>query len=56
MAEVWITQSLRLGYCYDYDIGRLMGMQSGSHEVSLGYTLAQKVTKMRNPREVVRWE
>jgi len=52
MAEVWVTQSLRLGYCYDYTLGRLTGVQNGSHEVSLGYTLARKITKTRSPREL----
>ena len=56
MAEVWITNALRLGYCYDYGIGRLTGVQSGSHEVSLGYTLARKITKIRSPREVASGE
>lgn len=52
MAEVWITHALRIGYCYDYHIGRLSGVQSGSHEVSLGITLARKVSKVKSPREV----
>ena len=54
MAEVWITNALRLGYCYDYGIGRVTGVQSGSHEVSLGITLARKITKIKSPREVRR--
>ncbi|MDR1343141.1 MAG: type IX secretion system membrane protein PorP/SprF [Prevotellaceae bacterium] len=50
MAEVWVTQSLRLGYCYDYAMSRLSGVQSGSHEVSVGFTLARKVVVAKDPR------
>ncbi len=56
MAEVWINHALRIGYCYDYGIGRLSGVQSGSHEVSLGITLARKVSKSVSPREAASGE
>lgn len=51
MAEVWVTHALRIGYCYDYGIGRFTGAQSGSHEISLGITLARKIKKSTSPRE-----
>jgi type IX secretion system PorP/SprF family membrane protein len=51
MAEVWVNHAMRIGYCYDYGIGRLNGVQSGSHEVSLGITLARKVSRSVSPRE-----
>jgi type IX secretion system PorP/SprF family membrane protein len=50
MAEVWVTPSLRLGYCYDYAMSRLSGVQNGSHEVSLGFTLTRKVSVARDPK------
>ncbi|MDR3328950.1 MAG: PorP/SprF family type IX secretion system membrane protein [Prevotellaceae bacterium] len=39
MAEVWITPLIRLGYSYDYALGRTSGVHAGSHEVSLGFTM-----------------
>jgi type IX secretion system PorP/SprF family membrane protein len=52
MADVWVTRSLRIGYCYDYSLTRMKvgGVQIGSHEVSLGYTLSRKLEVLRNPR------
>jgi type IX secretion system PorP/SprF family membrane protein len=52
MAEVWVTQSLRIGYSYDYALSRMAvgGVQNGSHEVSLGFTLSRKLEVMRNPK------
>jgi type IX secretion system PorP/SprF family membrane protein len=49
MAEVWVTQSIRLGYCYDYTMARIGGVQSGSHEVSFGFTLSRKVVVVKTP-------
>jgi type IX secretion system PorP/SprF family membrane protein len=51
MAEVWVTESVRLGYCYDYAMSRLSGVQSGSHEVSLGFTLTRKVMATKDPKK-----
>jgi hypothetical protein len=50
MAEVWVTPFLRLGYCYDYPIGRISGVQSGSHEIAIGFTMARTVTSSKNPK------
>jgi type IX secretion system PorP/SprF family membrane protein len=52
MAEVWVTPSLRIGYCYDYSLTRMAvgNVQTGSHEISLGYTLSRKLEVIRNPR------
>ncbi|MDR1226029.1 MAG: type IX secretion system membrane protein PorP/SprF [Prevotellaceae bacterium] len=51
MAEIWITRVMRLGYCYEYGLNRLAGVQSGTHEVSLGFTLPTKLERYRNPRD-----
>lgn len=52
MLEGWITQSLRIGYCYDFSIARMKvgNVQNGSHEISLGFTFARKVPVVRNPK------
>lgn len=52
MVEGWITQSLRLGYCYDYSMTKMGvgGVQNGSHEVSLGFTLSRKMSVVRSPK------
>lgn len=51
MAEVWVTPSIRIGYCYDLSIGRGVGnVQNGSHEISFGFTLARAVEVVTNPK------
>ncbi|MGL4957025.1 MAG: PorP/SprF family type IX secretion system membrane protein [Bacteroidales bacterium] len=50
MAEIWITNELRIGYAYDYSLGRVSALQNGSHEISLGYTFARKITTTVSPR------
>jgi type IX secretion system PorP/SprF family membrane protein len=47
MAEVWVTESIRIGYSYDYALSGLSGAQYGSHEISLGFTLARKIIARR---------
>jgi type IX secretion system PorP/SprF family membrane protein len=52
MAEVWVTQSIRLGYCYDFAISKMKvgGVQNGSHEFSVGFTLARTLPAVKNPK------
>jgi type IX secretion system PorP/SprF family membrane protein len=52
MAEVWMTQSVRLGYCYDFSLSRMKvgGVQNGSHEISLGFTFVRMLPAVRNPK------
>lgn len=51
MAEVWVTKAIRLGYCFDYGLNRISGVQNGTHEVSLGITLQRSIKSYRNPRD-----
>ena len=41
-AEYLITNTLRIGYAYDYATGPLSQFQTGSHEVLIGWNLAPK--------------
>lgn len=52
MAEVWITPALRVGYCYDYSLTKMGvgGVQNGSHEVSLGFTMARRMAVAKSPK------
>jgi type IX secretion system PorP/SprF family membrane protein len=52
MAEAWITQSIRVGYCYDFSISKMKGgsVQNGSHEISLGFTFERTLAVVRNPK------
>lgn len=36
MLEVWATESLRIGYSYDFSTNGIKGYQAGSHEISIG--------------------
>ncbi|GHT13267.1 membrane protein [Bacteroidia bacterium] len=50
MAEVWITPSIRLGYAYDFSL-KFVGMQQGTHEISLGFTPFKKVVRYRSAKD-----
>lgn len=42
LVEVFVAKKLRVGYAYDYSLSDLNSYSSGSHEISLGYTLGNK--------------
>ncbi|MBW8682986.1 PorP/SprF family type IX secretion system membrane protein [Chitinophaga rhizophila] len=48
--EVFPTENLRIGYAYDFSIGPLQNYNSGTHELSIGFTLrsAASEEKRRN--------
>ncbi len=48
--EYQINRKFRVGYSYDYTLGKLNTYQSGSHEVMLGYDFGYDVLKMKTPR------
>jgi type IX secretion system PorP/SprF family membrane protein len=52
MAEAWITQSIRVGYCYDFSISKMKvgNVQNGSHEISFGFTFERTLSVVRNPK------
>lgn len=44
IVELQISQQLRLGYSYDYNMGVLTGFSGGTHEVGLMFDFGKKVT------------
>lgn len=42
ITEIFATPDLRIGYSYDYSLGKLRGYGSGSHEISAGLYLNKK--------------
>lgn len=51
MAEIQISQQLRLGYAYDYSVSKLRNYNSGSHEIMLRYEFGGgSKSKMLSPR------
>lgn len=50
IAEIFATESLRLGYAYDHNTNVLSSYKNSSHEVSLGFYIAPKNVRMNNPR------
>lgn len=50
IAQVNITNQLRVGYSYDFAISKLSGRSDGSHEISLSYDIAFKSKKLKSPR------
>jgi type IX secretion system PorP/SprF family membrane protein len=50
LLEYQVNRKLRVGYSYDYTLGRLRTYQSGSHELMIGYDFGYDVLKMKTPR------
>lgn len=48
--QIFPSQTLRVGYAYDFSIGPLQGYSSGTHEISVGYFFNRKNTRMLSPR------
>ena len=42
LVEVFVAKQFRIGYAYDYSLSDLNSYSSGSHEISLGFTLGNK--------------
>lgn len=42
LVEVFVAKQFRVGYAYDYSLSDLNSYSSGSHEISLGFTLGNK--------------
>jgi len=49
LLELQLTQQLRLGYSYDYNMGSIGSFIGGTHEVALRFDFGKKVTAA-NPR------
>jgi hypothetical protein len=50
MVQYNAGQLLRIGYSYDLALGRLRGVQSGSHELMLGFNLDIFKSETLSPR------
>ncbi len=48
--EFFPVSNLRLGYAYDISIGPLKGYSSGTHEISIGFYIKRKQSRMLTPR------
>ena len=50
MLEYFTRGGLRVGYAYDYTLTQLRKVNTGTHEIMLGFDLAPKKTKIITPR------
>lgn len=50
IAEIFATESLRIGYAYDHNLNVLGNYRNSSHELSIGYYLSARTAKLKNPR------
>ena len=50
IAQLYLTQKLRIGYSYDYILSQLSSVQNGSHEVTLGITFGNRANRLLSPR------
>jgi len=48
MVEFWPTKQIMIGYSYDYTLSKLSSINSGTHEIILGYDLKYKKQKKSN--------
>jgi type IX secretion system PorP/SprF family membrane protein len=45
MVEAWPVKQFMIGYSYDYTLSKLAGLNSGTHEIMIGYDLTPKKKK-----------
>lgn len=50
ITQIYATESLRVGYSYDYILSQLSSVQNGSHEVTLGITFGRRANRLLSPR------
>jgi type IX secretion system PorP/SprF family membrane protein len=50
MLEFFISDQLRIGYSFDYTTSLLKDVNSGTHEISIGYTMKRRKAPMLSPR------
>ena len=48
--EYYISPKYRIGYSYDYSMNKLAGIQTGTHELSIGILFNSKLFSTSNPR------
>lgn len=50
VAQFYVSNTLRVGYSYDFMLNRLAQTQNGSHEITLGLTFPRGLNRMLSPR------
>jgi len=50
IVQYYINTRLRIGYSFDYNVGKLTSFQNGSHELSIGITFSRRQEKVLSPR------
>jgi type IX secretion system PorP/SprF family membrane protein len=48
--EFFPSENIRIGYAYDFSIGPLQGYSGGTHEISIGFYIKKKNSRMLSPR------
>lgn len=50
VAQFFVTERLRIGYSYDYILSRLSSVQNGTHEITVGLTIPERLRRLISPR------
>src|SRR5690606_34230675 len=50
IAQIYVTEKLRIGYSYDHIVSQLSSVQNGSHEITLGVTFGKRAQRVLSPR------
>lgn len=50
VAQIYVNERLRIGYSYDYIISKLSSVQSGTHEITVGFTFPKSGNRVLSPR------
>lgn len=50
LAQVYINDQFRIGYSYDFNMGKLATYQNGTHELSIGITFGTRRERVLSPR------
>jgi len=48
--QIFPSEKIRIGYCYDFSTGPLQGYSGGTHEISLSYSFIRPNIRIATPR------
>lgn len=50
LAQIYVNDTFRIGYSYDFSMTRLANYQNGTHELSIGITFGRRKERILSPR------
>lgn len=50
LAQLYTSSKMRIGYSYEQSLNKIVGMNNGTHELSLGISLGKSVNRFPSPK------